>query len=508
MRTYITLIGILWMSASTFAQRNHDYNWIFGYGPSNPELHYGGVQVSFEMGYPNASYFDIEFSFSGDNTVVSDKNGILIAYSNGCQIQNRNHHLMENGDDINPGIVHQQQCSNVSGYSFDQGSLFLPKPGCDSIYFMFHLREEDGGSIVRHLLYSVLDASFNNGLGKVIVKNEPLRSDTLTGMITACRHANGRDWWIVVQENYRNFSIPPGANGQYHFFLFDPQGVHYQGEQQLGKLFTARSAVGQSCFSPDGSRYAIGNIHNGVNLFDFDRCTGTLSNPRYLDLKADSVVAMGLAFSPSSRYLYVTTGLWILQYDMEANDVEASKVNVAEYDGFLSQLPTTFYHLALGPNGKIYGSSHFGTDVLHIIHQPDEPGLACEVEQHGLKMPAYHKYTMPNSPQYRLYDIPGSVCDSLGIDAPVVSVVTPNVLGKSDIIFYPNPTTGLLQWSGLPEGTVLGLRVDALGRLCLERENPTESVDISVLPDGLYHVTLLGANGRILTAKRLVLAKR
>ncbi|MDO8970688.1 MAG: PKD domain-containing protein, partial [Saprospiraceae bacterium] len=121
-----------------------------------------------------------------------------------------------------------------------------------------------------------------------------------------------------------------------------------------------------------------------------------------------------------------------------------------------------------------------------------------------------HTFSAPGA-----YEVCLTVSNQYGSDTKcrwvwlnTVSTDNPEV-EENQIIFYPNPTTGLLQWSGLPEGAVLGLRVhDALGRLCLERENPTDSVDISVLPDGLYHVTLLGANGRILTAKRLVLAKR
>lgn len=508
MRTYFILLSILWMSTATLAQRKHDYNWIFGNGPSNPELHYGGVLMDFNVDSVALSYFETDVTFSWDKASISDRAGNLIAYTNGCQVQNRNYELMENGDNINEGPIQAQYCAEPTGaYVNEQGALFLPVPGSDSLYALFHLRVWATLHIVKDFLYTVIDASSNNGLGKVIVKNQPLLSDTLTSMVTATRHANGRDWWIVVQENYRNSNIPPGANGQYHFFLFDPQGVHYQGEQQVGKLFTARSWVGQSCFSPDGSRYAIGNIHNGVNLFDFDRCTGELSNPGHLDLKADSVVAMGLAFSPNSRYLYVTTGLWILQYDMEANDVEASKVNVAEYDGFLSQLPTTFYHLALGPNGKIYGSSHFGTDVLHIIHQPDESGLACAVEQHGLKMPAYHAYTMPNSPHYRTYDVPGSVCDSLGIDAPVVSVFAPNVVGKFDAQIFPNPSRGQISWTGW-EGEALTLRVfNALGQQVAERNSAINGADLSNLPSGVYHLQFLSTDKSVRFNKSVVIEK-
>ncbi|MDO8969782.1 MAG: T9SS type A sorting domain-containing protein, partial [Saprospiraceae bacterium] len=177
--------------------------------------------------------------------------------------------------------------------------------------------------------------------------------------------------------------------------------------------------------------------------------------------------------------------------------------------GFLSQLPTTFYHLALGPNGKIYGSSHFGTDVLHIIHQPDDPGLACSVEQHGLKMPAYHAYTMPNSPHYRLYDVPGSVCDSLGIDAPLVSTVSPDTRTPSSMKIWPNPASEQLT-VGLPASPAgqIGL-TDMLGKVWMSIDKPAAQ-DVFVLniqkkiPAGIYVLSFRPNGGALSTQKVII----
>jgi PKD repeat protein len=74
---------------------------------------------------------------------------------------------------------------------------------------------------------------------------------------------------------------------------------------------------------------------------------------------------------------------------------------------------------------------------------------------------------------------------------------------------FPNPTTGLVQWSGLSEGESTTVRVtDALGRLCFERETTEGRADLGGLPDGVYFVTLrLGGNGGVVAAKVVVLAK-
>lgn len=429
-------------SASALCQTKYNHNWPLGYGPSNPALGYGGSLIQFTLASPQVSFFDIKFAYSGDNANISDKNGNLIAYTNGCQIQNHEHTLMENGDDINPGILHQQQCTQVSGYSNDQGALFLPKPGSDSLYFLFHLKMNDDGSVIRQLLYSVIDAHTNSGLGKVTLKNELLHEDTLTGMIAACRHANGRDWWLVVQENYRNLNVPLAAEGKYHLYLFDPFGIHYTGEQQIGKLWTPQNWVGQSCFSPDGRKYAIGNIYNGVNVFDFDRCSGILSNPLHFNFLLDTTYAMGLAFSPNSRFLYVTTGLTILQFDLELPNPETNKQVVAFYDGFSSPFPTTFYQLGLAPDDRIYGSCSNSANIIHVINDPDKLGSDCQVKQHDLQLPTYHAYTIPNFAHYRLYDLPGGPCDTLGIDTPVAVTTPPK--REMPMTLAPNPAGDVL----------------------------------------------------------------
>jgi hypothetical protein len=491
------------------AQGKYDYNWIFGYGPSDSTLHYGGTQIDFNSGNPVLNYFDTDIGFISEKASISNSNGNLIAFTNGCQVQNMEYQLMMGGDNINEGPAHEQYCnSGTFSYLNFQGALFLPMPGSDSLYALFHLRWLSPASIVKDLLYSVVDASGSNGLGAVVAKNLPLRTDTFTDMLTACRHANGRDWWLVVEENHRFVTLPPDGKAKYHFYLFDPYGVHYIGEQQIGALSSYQSWVGQACFSPDGTRYAEGNIYNGVNFFDFDRCTGELSNPGYLDLKADSVVAMGLAFSPNSRYLYVTTGLWILQYDMEAADVGASVVHVAQYDGFESQLPTTFFQLALAPNGKVYGSSHFGTDVLHIIHQPDQPGLACEVEQHGLKLPTYHAFTMPNVPHYRLYDLPGSVCDSLGIDAPIVKTEVPEAMNLLGMKLQPNPANDLLTIYLAPETSGRIVLMDMTGKIMATQPKAPGNEQITLttmeLPSGVYFISFRADSGESFTQKVIV----
>ena len=176
-------------------------------------------------------------------------------------------------------------------------------------------------------------------------------------------------------------------------------------------------------FSQDGSKYVIveGKLISGpveVHLYDFDRCTGLLSNPQYWTIPISPIFAEGCAISPNSRYLYASAYTELWQYDLWADDVEASGILVGEYDGFLVHnfFTTHFYQAELAPDGKIYITCTNGVRYMHVIHNPDEAGLACNFEQRGLYLPTHNSFAAPNWPNYRLGPLDGSPCDTLGLD--------------------------------------------------------------------------------------------
>ena len=251
----------------------------------------------------------------------------------------------------------------------------------------------------------------------MLAKNVSIINDTLAyGRIVASRHANGRDWWIIV---------PQFDSNQYYTILFTSNGIEdiqtiEMGEQVLTGGF-------QSSFSPDGKKYAridikyAGESEHQVTLYDFDRCTGVFTNPisfTFIDL---AFGGGGLAFSENSRFLYVTSWFNVYQFDLNASNIEATMIKVAEYDGFedpIYDLNTDFKLAQLGPNGKIYIACATNANYLHIIHTPNNRGLACNVEQHGLELAALNDRSIPNFPYYGLGPLDGSPCDTLGIDNP------------------------------------------------------------------------------------------
>ena len=92
-----------------------------------------------------------------------------------------------------------------------------------------------------------------------------------------------------------------------------------------------------------------------VEIYDFDRCNGGLSNHRRMHYNAN--ISGGVAISPNSRYLYVSSYEHVYQYDLWASDIESTKVTVAVYDGYQSPFGSKFFMAQLAPDGKIISTA-------------------------------------------------------------------------------------------------------------------------------------------------------
>jgi PKD repeat protein len=106
----------------------------------------------------------------------------------------------------------------------------------------------------------------------------------------------------------------------------------------------------------------------------------------------------------------------------------ASVQLVAAYDGTLAPYPTTFFQMMPGPDGRIYICTSYDNNVWHVIEHPNEPGIACEVRQHVIALPARSSWYVPNFANYRLGPLDGSSCDTLGIDNPPIAHFQYNVV--------------------------------------------------------------------------------
>ncbi len=424
MRTYLTSLIIFVSVTFMIAQDKGDYNWIFGYNFDSYEL-YRGSTMNFNDN--QVFYFGVDGNITMDvtNASISNEDGALLFYTNGIKTMNAEYEQMENGDSLNLG----NHLGNTSGLVLPQGALILPFPNHLGQYYVFHegmmyvplegsMDFTIGGGPFR---FSLVDLAYNGGLGKVIEKNTMMINDTLFyGGITATRHANGQDWWLMTPQRQSNLV--------YRHLLTD-EGVIALEPQILEDTILA--GLGQAVFSPDGTKYAIVALVGGpsvsdhLTIFDFDRCTGLFSHQRRHFFNNGDASA-GVAISPNSRYLYFSTNKKIYQLDLIAEDILATIDLVALNDGYKESIPlddgdtinlvTRFFLAQLAPDGRIYLNTTNGVRSLHVINYPDRGGSACEVAQHSVKLPTYNRFSLPNFPNYRLGPIDGSPCDTLGIN--------------------------------------------------------------------------------------------
>ena len=279
--------------------------------------------------------------------------------------------------------------------------------------------------------------------------------------------------------------------------------------------------LGLACFSPDGSkyvRYGLTEMHNPsrLEIFDFDRCTGELSNYRNL-WYLDSIYAPGLSISPNSRYMYVGRQLSIDQYDLQASDIAASKQTVANYDFFVDPLfpqfgYTTFFLQQLAADKKIYISTGNGTRFLHVIDQPDSVGLACNVLQHSIQLPTFNSFSIPNFPNFRLGPIDGTICDSLGINVITLNSELPQV--PTEFAIWPNPAQDYFNYKLYNQeysGTYHLRLYNTSGILFKEWEFKGKQgfghYNIEDIQAGVYLLTLTTSDERVQKTVKLVIVR-
>jgi hypothetical protein len=242
----------------------------------------------------------------------------------------------------------------------------------------------------------------------VLKKNQLLLADSL-GKFDMVKHANGRDWWLLVCH---------AGRPKYSCFLIDQNGISLHREQIIGDDFARHEGTYWAVFSPDGSRFVRTDAYNGSFLFDFNRCTGELSNYYLMPEKSGRFIGGFCEFSPNSRFLYVNRPGMVVKLDLDAPNFGYYAIDtIQRFDYYyypFSLFPVGFDFPKLAPDNKIYYGASSTTRWMHVVHRPNLPGSACDVENHGLLLPRYNNSTICPAPNYRLGVWEGSPCDTMG----------------------------------------------------------------------------------------------
>jgi len=408
MARWIPLFAIFFFQIPGMKAQKHDYNWVLGRSVGFGDL------LNFNDYALHISPINKTIPFYATNACISDANGNLAFSFNGIKVQNPLHQLMDGTDSFSLGSV--PGFYNNSGAATNQGSLTLPIPEENNKFRLFYwdntsfdISPDTPYFSPQNLYMAIIDMSLNGGEGKIIEKNILVVGDTFAnGGINAVKHANGRDWWIVV---------PKMISNEYHTILISPLGIDTAFVQAAGVWWPPFADIGtQSCFSPNGFKYVRFCDFVGLQICDFDRCSGLFSNSNFIPFEFNEGYFCSASISKDSRYVYVSERTTLWQYDLMASDIASTKTFIAAYDGFENPSKCDFYLAQIAPDGKIYLNTWGGCKNLHIIEHPDRPGTACEFRQHGVSLFTYTEVGLPNMPNFRLGPLDGSNCDSLGID--------------------------------------------------------------------------------------------
>lgn len=427
-----------------------------------------------------------------NNAAVSDITGDLFYYTNGIYIAGKlsNGDSIFNGNGLSPCLFTTQYSGQ--GLPIPQCALMLNKPGDtqNRFFYTFHFSADNG--VCYTLYHSLIDKQANFGLGEVISKNDTFyQGITRTGGMTACKHANGRDWWVVV--GGRN-------NNLYRKFLLTPTGITDTLLQNIGPNYVGPLDNGYSRFSLDGTKYVTGAAGSGnlISVFDFDRCTGEFSNPVTIN-NPDPPFGSGITsveFSPNGRFVYAVDRTTVKQYDLLNPNIQDS---ILVYrcgcpDG------AQFNQFSLALDGRIYGSTWAGgMNFLHVINNPDQLGLNCNFVYGGQPTLSANSINVSNTANPRLSALVGSGCDT--ITALNSQLATGNTQPK----IFPNPADKSIYIEMPNQGNYVFELVNELGQI--EERSETKQVDIinvQSIDNGIYFLHVYQNRKEISVTKVIV----
>jgi hypothetical protein len=339
--------------------------------------------------------------------------------------------------------------------------------------------------------------SFNNGLGKVIKKDVQLLDHLLEpGRINAIQHANGRDWWITVN----------GFNDLQHFiFLLNPNGITLYSTQTIGSNYNVKTRRDyQTCVNQSGNQIAyLYGTHDTINkqrvdLYNFDRCSGLLSN--YKTIALTDTEFNGLSFSPNDSLLYVNNQLKLYQFNIK-DSTDTAKILIDRYNGTLDPFQVLFGMQKIAPDNKIYMGTWNGSRRLHCITQPNTRGKGCNFIQCYIQTDSSNHYfsnAMPNHPNFRLGVLKGSECDTIREAQP------PTV--SDGLLIYPNPSKEWLMLNGkwlVGNTSVAVYNILGQKELSFNFKNSLgiETINVSSLAKAIYLLQIIDATGTIHNCK-------
>lgn len=248
---------------------------------------------------------------------IADASGKLLFYTDGRTFYNDQHELMINGK------------GRYGASRSTQTSIIIPKPGCKDLYYNFVTElgitnndYSDNGSTIH---YSVVDVAAENGIGRVVLKNQVL-SDGKGDALAVFEGGDGKSYWLVSS----------GVEKELSAYKISEAGISHC---PVVTKVENHVSVGHSGIkaSPDSKHLVLtsdNNLQEVLQVYRFDQASGLfeLKFSRKQDVP-DSIVYPSrykrntpyFEFSPDGNNLFV----------IEDSVVALSGVDVKVYSSLL-----------------------------------------------------------------------------------------------------------------------------------------------------------------------------
>jgi gliding motility-associated-like protein len=383
----------------------------FSFGQKEANVwHFGpGYSLDFNSGAPIETSGGQMYTFEGC-TSYCDANGNLLFYSNGGG------RIAVSGQDggkiwnKNNEVMYDMQGLEGGGFSAAQSSVIVPAPGEPNVFYLFTMEELefDVDQFVaseptgRGFRYFKIDMNLNGGLGEVVAADVPVYDYSYEG-ICAIRHANGTDYWILINQDTSGIGVYSVTQSGVQLAGVYPYPA-FHNSFGIIKSSPTKSGVGVPCCN---------KVMTSAGLYDFDLSTGELS----FDSDLGAATPTYFEFSPNGLYLYAaivdpmdaTTKLFqfnITQAAQTGQPLEATgQVIAANFQGLYMQLAS---------DGKIY-YTELGIDLVQgtlssfigSINCPntDAPTISSALFSYPNDFQAvFPFFSLPNFPSWIFYN--------------------------------------------------------------------------------------------------------
>lgn len=368
--TRLLLIAVLYFSLSPllYAQGESDW-WYFG---SNAGLHFSNDTVE-------AVYDGIMISDRGVSS-ISNNNGDLLFYTDGEDVYNNAHDYMENGLDINgvPGLL----------------AMSFQSINDNNSYHLVDVKSTNWGTVG----HGIIDMTANSGLG--VVSEMEYFVDSVLEYMTATRHANGTDYWVVFRKGFGNtfISYAITENGfDWNNPVFSQSGDEFHPISVLEPFWGSLRINPQGnllAFTHMGGEELSGEEDGKLELFHFNNETGEVgerivkldSTNTPKQFETEIFAGASTEFSLDGEKLY-SSGYVIYQCNISILDsLSIVQSTVRLNDVQFGYIP---FGLQLAKDGRIY-ISNSGLPWLSVIHHPDIAGVECGFSFYGIDLSPRH----------------------------------------------------------------------------------------------------------------------